>query len=48
MKKIFFYAWLLATTGCMVSCIDDDNNYNYGQVNEIEGGSNNFNDLSNL
>ena len=46
MKKIFFYAWLLATTGCMVSCIDDDNNYNYGQVNEIEGGSNNFNDIN--
>lgn len=46
MKKIFLYACLLATMGCAVSCIDDDNNYNYGQVNEIEGGSSNFKDIN--
>ena len=46
MKKIFLYACLLATMGCVVSCIDDDNNYNYGQVNEIEGGSSNFKDIN--
>ena len=46
MKKIFLSACLLATMGWVVSCIDDDNNYNYGQVNEIEGGSSNFKDIN--
>lgn len=45
MKKIFLFAFLVAATGSMVSCIDDDNNYNYGKVNEIEGGANNFKDI---
>lgn len=47
MKKNFLYAaCLLATMGCMVSCIDDDNNYNYSQVNMIQGGVNNFDNIS--
>lgn len=46
MKKILLSACILATTGCMVSCIDDDNNYNYSKVNEIEGGTYNFKNIS--
>ena len=46
MKKILLSACILVTMGCMVSCIDDDNNYNYGKVNEIEGGTANFRDIS--
>lgn len=36
MKKIFFYACFLASMSCAVSCISDDNNYDYIDVNEIE------------
>lgn len=46
MKKILLSACILATMGCMVSCIDDDNNYNYSKVNEIEGGTYNFKNIS--
>lgn len=46
MKKIFLSACVLATMGCMVSCIEDNNDYNYSQVNGIEGGTGNFTDIS--
>lgn len=36
MKKIFLYACFLASMSCAVSCISDDNNYDYIDVNEIE------------
>lgn len=45
MKKIFLFAFLIASVASMVSCIDNDNNYNYGQVNEIQGGANNFQNI---
>lgn len=45
MKKIFLFACIFAATGSMVSCIDDDNNYNYENINEIKGGINNFNNM---
>lgn len=45
MKKIFLYACLLATMGSAVSCISDDNNYDYTDVNQIKGGNWNFQDI---
>lgn len=45
MKKIFLYACLLATMGSAVSCISDDNNYDYTDVNQIKGGNWNFQEI---
>lgn len=45
MRHILLYTAIAAMSCGMASCVDDDNNYNYGQVNEIQGGANNFGDI---
>jgi len=42
MKKIALYAIAVAFVGLLAGCLDDDNNYNYKPVNDIQGGSYNF------
>lgn len=40
MKKLWIYAVLTAFTGILSGCLDDDNNYDYKQINEMQGAYN--------
>lgn len=39
MKRIGIYVVIVLFAGIVVSCLDDDNNYNYKQINEMQGGA---------
>lgn len=42
MKKLGIYAVIAVFAGIVSGCLDDDNNYNYKQINEMQGGAFNF------
>ena len=42
MRKLGIYAVIVVLVGVVSSCLDDDNNYNYKQINEMQGGALNF------
>lgn len=42
MKRIWIYAVIAALTGSISGCLDDDNNYDYKQINDMEGARDNF------
>lgn len=42
MKKIGIYAVITVFLGLLSACLDDDNNYNYIDVNEVQGGAFSF------
>ena len=42
MRKLGIYAVIVVLVGVVSSCLDDDNNYNYKQINEMQGGASNF------
>lgn len=45
MKKIGIYAVIAAFTGVVSGCLDDNNNYDYKQINEVQGGAYNFENI---
>ena len=42
MKRIWIYAVIAALVGTVSGCLDDDNNYDYKQINDMEGARDNF------
>jgi hypothetical protein len=42
MKKLWIYAVITAFVGTLSGCLDDDNNYDYEKVNEVQGSMENF------
>lgn len=48
MKKFGIYIAIVLLVGAFSSCLDDDNNYNYTEVNELQGGIKDFKDNYNI
>lgn len=48
MKKILIFATAALCLCAVTSCLDDDNNYNYKQVNELQGGIQNFSNFDDV
>ncbi len=46
MKRIGLYTVIAFFVGVVTSCLDDDNNYNYQQINEMQGGVFNFENIN--
>lgn len=46
MKKVWIYAIIGAFVWILSGCLDNDNSYDYKQVNEMQGGMNNFGNFS--
>lgn len=46
MKKLGIYAVMAVLVGVMSGCLDDDNNYNYKQINELQGGQYSFGNIN--
>lgn len=46
MKKLWIYVVIATFVGILSGCLDDDNNYDYKQVNELKGGMDNFDNFS--
>lgn len=42
MKRLIIYATAAVLAGCITGCLKDNNNYEYRQINTLEGGINNF------
>ncbi len=42
MKRVWIYAVVAALAGFVSGCLDDDNNYDYKQINDMEGARDNF------
>lgn len=42
MKKLWIYAVIAALAGTVSGCLEDNNNYDYKQINEIKGAMYNF------
>ena len=46
MKKLGIYAVMAVFVGVMSGCLDDDNNYNYKQINDLQGGNFNIENIN--
>ena len=46
MKKLGIYAVMTVFVGVMSGCLDDDNNYNYKQINDLQGGNFNIENIN--
>lgn len=46
MKKLGIYVVMAVFAGIVSSCLDDDNNYNYKQINRLQGGDFNFENIN--
>ena len=46
MKKVWIYAVITAFVGILSGCLDNNNSYDYKQINEMQGGANNFGNFS--
>lgn len=46
MKKLGIYVMMAIFVGCASSCLDDNNNYNYKEINDIQGGSFNIESIN--
>ena len=48
MKKLGIYAVMTVFVGVMSGCLDDDNNYNYKQINDLQGGNFNIENINSI
>ena len=46
MKKVWIYAVITAFVGILSGCLDNNNSYDYKQINEMQGCANNFGNFS--
>ena len=46
MRKLGIYVVMAIFAGVVSGCLDDDNNYNYKQINWLQGGDFNFENIT--
>ena len=46
MRKLGIYVVMAIFAGVVSGCLDDDNNYNYKQINWLQGGDFNFENIN--